>query len=287
MPSLSPALPPPPTPDPCPPQIYRVDEKLLSAVTGLSGSGPAYIFLMIEALADGGGLVFLYAHIRGVVTRLLAIWGDGPAGGWLAARLVVQPAAVPGAELQRCAAGGLPGQLAVLLRLRRALTLPPCPLPLTRRRAGGPAARHLAATGGAGGRARGALFFAPCTAALPDMETAILVQTRRSFASAASHTFAVLWVPLLPSPTIPPLNSQPPTAPPSPQTVLGSAKMVLDTGKHPGALKDMVTSPAGQRNLGQPVRCLNRARHLGAVVGSLGVGWSWLAHWAYEAGGCW
>jgi pyrroline-5-carboxylate reductase len=55
------------------------------------------------------------------------------------------------------------------------------------------------------------------------------------------------------------------------QTVFGTAAMVLESGKHPGELKDMVTSPAGTTIAG--VAALERGAFRGAVMGAVEAAW--------------
>jgi len=76
---------------------WEVPESQLDAVTGLSGSGPAYVYLMIEALSDGGVRMGLP---RGMATQFAAQTLLG------AARLLLESGEHPGELKDRVASPG-------------------------------------------------------------------------------------------------------------------------------------------------------------------------------------
>lgn len=78
-------------------ETARVEEELMDAVTGLSGSGPAYVCVIIEALADGGVKMGLS---REVALRLAAQTVLG------SARMLLESGEHPGQLKDRVASPG-------------------------------------------------------------------------------------------------------------------------------------------------------------------------------------
>lgn len=78
-------------------RVTFVEERLMDAVTGLSGSGPAYMYVMIEALADGGVRMGLPRPVADVLAAQTVLG---------AARAVLESGEHPGRLKDRVASPG-------------------------------------------------------------------------------------------------------------------------------------------------------------------------------------
>jgi pyrroline-5-carboxylate reductase len=110
--------------------VVRLGEPALDAVTGLSGSGPGYIFLVVEALIDAGVLVGLS---RDVATTLVVqtvlgsatLLAEGTSGPEALRAAVTSPGGTTAAGLRELEAHGLRGAIldAVAAATRRSREL--------------------------------------------------------------------------------------------------------------------------------------------------------------------
>ena len=92
--------------------VVRVKESQLDAVTGLSGSGPAYLFLVAEAMIEAGVLVGLTrevsaALVRQTIAGSAALLGDGEEGPEALRAAVTSPGGTTAAGLRALEAHGV------------------------------------------------------------------------------------------------------------------------------------------------------------------------------------